>query len=194
MGIRSLSTASISTGVKRNKVWDQSAVVITNSYESIATVTVGAGGSSTVTFSSIPSTYTHLQIRGSHKASNPVWATIVLNSDSTTSNYASHRFEATDNSVIAESFTTTQQNKIFTTYPYTGASVIDILDYKNTNKYTTLRGLNGWAGDGTGGMNGEVNYMSGLWMNTAAINSISITLSGQTFQQHSSFALYGIRG
>ena len=32
-------------------------------YESIATVTVGAGGSSSVTFSSIPSTYQHLQIR-----------------------------------------------------------------------------------------------------------------------------------
>ena len=32
-------------------------------YESIATTTVGAGGTSTVTFSSIPSTYSHLQVR-----------------------------------------------------------------------------------------------------------------------------------
>ena len=32
-------------------------------FDSIATVTVGAGGSSSITFSSIPSTYTHLQIR-----------------------------------------------------------------------------------------------------------------------------------
>ena len=36
---------------------------VTNSYESIATVTVGSGGSSSLTFSSIPATYTHLQIR-----------------------------------------------------------------------------------------------------------------------------------
>ena len=33
------------------------------SYESIATVTVGAGGSSSISFTSIPSTYKHLQIR-----------------------------------------------------------------------------------------------------------------------------------
>jgi len=166
----------------------------TNSYESIATVSVGSGGSSTITFSSIPSTYTHLQLRAAHKSSNPVWATIVLNSDSTTSNYASHRFEATDNTVIAESFTSGQTNKIFTTYPFTGSSVVDFLDYKNTNKYKTIRGLNGWVGDGVGGSNGEVNYMSTLWMNTSAITSISITLSGQTFQQYSHFALYGIKG
>ena len=37
---------------------------VLNSYESIATVTVGAGGTSTITFSSIPTGYTHLQIRG----------------------------------------------------------------------------------------------------------------------------------
>jgi hypothetical protein len=38
--------------------------LVTTSYESIETVTVGSGGSATVlTFSSIPATYTHLQIR-----------------------------------------------------------------------------------------------------------------------------------
>ena len=37
---------------------------ITGSYESIATVTVGSGGSSYIEFTSIPGTYTHLQIRG----------------------------------------------------------------------------------------------------------------------------------
>ena len=35
-----------------------------NSYYQIGTTTVGAGGSSSITFSSIPATYTHLQIRG----------------------------------------------------------------------------------------------------------------------------------
>ena len=194
MGIRSLSTASISTGTKRSKVWDQSAVVITNSYESIATYTVGSTAQSTITFSSIPSTYKHLQLRASHKSSSPVWATMNLNSDSTASNYASHRLEGTDNSVIAESFTSSQQNKVFTTYPFFGASVIDFLNYQSTNTYKTVRGLHGWVGDGVGGNNGEVNFMSLVWMNTSAINSISINLSGQTFQQYSHFALYGIRG
>ena len=34
-----------------------------SSYESIQTITVGSGGASTIVFSSIPSTYAHLQIR-----------------------------------------------------------------------------------------------------------------------------------
>ena len=40
-----------------------SANTTTTSYESIATVTVGSGGSSEVNFTSIPGTYTHLQVR-----------------------------------------------------------------------------------------------------------------------------------
>jgi hypothetical protein len=32
-------------------------------FESIATVTVGGGGAATVEFTSIPATYTHLQLR-----------------------------------------------------------------------------------------------------------------------------------
>jgi hypothetical protein len=40
-----------------------SKLTVSNSYESIATTTVGSGGSATVTFSSIPATYKHLQVR-----------------------------------------------------------------------------------------------------------------------------------
>ena len=36
---------------------------VTSSYESIATVSVGSGGQSSIVFSSIPSTYKHLQLR-----------------------------------------------------------------------------------------------------------------------------------
>jgi hypothetical protein len=75
------------------------------------------------------------------------------------------------------------------TSTFTGG-VIDILDYSNTNKYKTFRGLSG--GDTNGA--GNVFLRSGLWMSTSAINSIVITPNGNTFAQHSSFALYGIKG
>ena len=63
----------------------------TGSYESITTVTVGAGGSSTISFSSIPSTYQHLQVRfnGSITTSGGAMG-IYFNSDSTSTNYYQH--------------------------------------------------------------------------------------------------------
>jgi hypothetical protein len=50
----------------------------TTAYESISTVTVGGGGVSDVTFSSIPSTFTHLQIRFIGKDNRSGVATSVL--------------------------------------------------------------------------------------------------------------------
>ena len=62
----------------------------TNSYESIATVTVGAGGSSSISFSSIPSTYKHLQIRSINLSSSTDNNILMrFNSDSG-ANYSRH--------------------------------------------------------------------------------------------------------
>ena len=65
------------------------------SYESIATVTVGSGGSSSIDFTSIPSTYTHLQLRMTARCTaqsggNPTNVYLRFNSDSG-SNYAWHQ-------------------------------------------------------------------------------------------------------
>jgi hypothetical protein len=67
--------------------------VAPSSYESIATVTVGSGGSSSIDFTSIPSTYKHLQLRimANANASNRIC--IAYNSDTNTSNYNSHYIE-----------------------------------------------------------------------------------------------------
>jgi hypothetical protein len=73
--------------------------------------------------------------------------------------------------------------------PIFRASVLDILDYSNTNKYKTLRALD--AGDSNG--SGNMEILSNLWMNTAAITSITLTLDSGNFTQYSSFALYGIK-
>lgn len=197
MGIRSLRTASISTGTKRSKVWDQSAVVVTNSFESIATVSVGAGGSSTITFSSIPSTYTHLQIRGIGRdsSSHNAYLFMRFNTD-TNANYTRrvlggnggsvYSSGAIDVSIIGAPYSLPSTANFF------GASVIDILDYKNTSKYKTVRGITGW--DNNGGSNyGNVELFSGLWRNTNAITSIELSCES-TFAQYSQFALYGIKG
>lgn len=162
-----------------------------SSYESIATVTVGSGGSSTITFSSIPSTYKHLQVRALY-LENGSYADIrmQLNSD-TGSNYAWH-FLYGDGSSAGASATSNGTNMDIATggtSTYPGVFVADILDYTNTNKYKTVRTLGGADGNGTG----YVDLTSGLWLNTAAVSTISLFVSNQTINQYSSFALYGIK-
>jgi len=167
---------------------------VTNSYESIATVTVGATAVSTITFSSIPSTYTHLQVRCIFKPSNGNSANISFNGDTGSSNYRWHYLYGSGTSVAAGA---DLQSKGYLGYAGTNAGyftfVTDILDYTSLNKYKTVRTFNGYETNS----DGFVMLASCLWFNSsiAAINSITIGMnSGETLTQYSQVALYGIRG
>ena len=168
-------------------------------FESIATVTVGSGGAANVEFTSIPGTYQHLQIRAIGR--NTTAATGLdgvfaqFNSD-TGSNYARHNLIGNGTSASASATTSTtvmvfgQIPKNNETADRFGVFVCDILDYANTNKYTTTRSLLGTDLNGSG----EVRLTSGLWQNSAAVTSIKLTCETNNFAQYSHFALYGIKG
>jgi hypothetical protein len=172
------------------------------SYESISTVTVGSGGSASISFTSIPATYTHLQIRVFGQTSRATYGndqmTMRVNGD-TGSTYSSHNFYGTGTAVTASGLAT--QTNIDLTYKLGttnssafGAFIIDILDYANTSKYKTIRNLAGVDINGTiASYGGEVGLSSGLWQSTSAITSLSFTATAN-FTQYSSFALYGIKG
>jgi hypothetical protein len=173
---------------------------VTNSYESIATVTVGSGGSGTINFTSIPSTFKHLQIRyiaRSNNAANVNSATgIQFNSD-TGSNYSSHLVAGDGSSAGTDAFSS--QTYMFgylvaggnANSGVFGTGIIDILDYTNVNKNKTVRALNGIDNNGSG----ISRFTSGLWINTSAITSILIdNRSGNVYSQYSQFALYGVKG
>jgi hypothetical protein len=176
----------------------QSPFVITNSYESISTTTVGSGGSASVTLSSIPATYTHLQIRGILRASYNLSNTsmrLTFNSD-TGNNYDAHNLNGIGSSVTVGA-ETSNPYIVFARGAYDGLTsgifttfVIDILDYANTNKNKTIRVLNGYDANGEG----QVSLRSGLWRSTSAITSINLFSNVGDIMQHSQFALYGIRG
>ena len=161
-------------------------------YESIATVTVGAGGSSTVTFSSISGSYSHLQIRGMF-LSNAAEENMRMrfNSDSG-SNYARHYLGGNGASAFAAA-TANESYAIVGLSPNStqpGSCVIDVLDYSKTTKYKTSRSLYGDDKNGAGYM----FLCSGLWQNTAAVTSIELSFTGSaTFSQYSKLALYGIK-
>lgn len=169
-----------------------------SSYESIATVTVGAGGSSSISFSSIPSTYKHLQIRYIARSSAAVTVAtnrLQFNSD-TGNNYKSHYVAGNGSSAFAGVFSETffgaggvyagasASSSVF------GIGVIDILDYTNTSKNTTTRALGGIDNNGSG----EIGMQSSLWINTSSVSSITINPEAGNFIQYSSFALYGVKG
>ena len=168
------------------------------SYDSIATATVTSGGTSSITFSSIPSTYTHLQVRALMKSTttgtsaNDVW--FQLNGD-TGSNYATHYLFGAGSGTPTSGAVTTQ-TKFFAanTAPYVGNTpfgvmITDILDYGNINKYKTARSLAGADLNGTG----WIGLSSGLWMSTAAVTSITILPGANSFDTNTQISLYGIK-
>jgi hypothetical protein len=167
-------------------------------YESIATVTVGSGGSSSITFSSIPSTYAHLQIRGIARDSRSNAATnlyIQYNSD-TGANYTAHSLYGNGSSAVAAFEGTNQTSALAARVTGNnsasnafGGFVIDILDYANGNKYKTSRSLAGHEDNSSG----AIWFISGLWMSTSAVTSITITPVTSPILQYSHFALYGIK-
>lgn len=168
------------------------------SYESIATVTVESGGAANVEFTSIPSTYQHLQIRGIVRESTGGYDQLYvqLNAD-TGNNYSKHALYG-DGSAVTATGNATQNHISVAAIPGSNQTssvfaggVIDILDYKDTNKYKTIRSLAGV--DVNGG--GYAWFSSGLWQNTNAVTSIKLySSSAVNLAQYSSFALYGIKG
>lgn len=167
-------------------------------FESIATVTVGAGGSSSLSFASIPSTFQHLQIRGIGRNTNTnAGAQILylnLNGDTTTGNYAKHDLRGNGSATGSGGGGNDQGfdgmvNGNFTASVFSGY-VIDILDYANTNKNKTIRVLHGFDSNG----DGRIYLNSNLWKNTNAVSSFTITTSSGNLAQYSHFALYGIKG
>jgi hypothetical protein len=172
-------------------------VKFTDFYQ-IATTTLGSA-QSTITFSSIPQDYTHLQIRGilrSDRSANPNDPIQFRFNSDTASNYSSHNLTGNGSSASSGVDLGTSILEGRVTGPTAPAStfsaeVIDILDYANTNKYKTVRWLNAHDRNGAG----QVKLLSGNWRNTAAITSITFSsVTASNFVQYSSLALYGIKG
>lgn len=167
---------------------------VTSSYESIATVTVGSGGTANVDFTSIPATYTHLQIRFILQSNTGDQSILTFNNQKVSGDYRFHWLAGNGSAASAGASGTTDSIKFIQSGTSTSGSVfnvgvIDILDYANTNKNKTVRTLTGRDNNGSG----QVELTSGLWMKTEAINRI--TFIGQSsWNQYSQFALYGIKG
>lgn len=187
--ITNFSTSSIRSGVKRKRFWDQNAVA--NSFFSIATTTVGAGNASNIEFTNIPQTYTHLQIRGILRNTTAIANNRIQFNSDTGANYSWH--ELYGDGASAGSGASSGASYMYAgNHPTTSSTfavyVIDILDYRDTNKFKTVRTLSGYDLNGSG----VVGLRSGNWRSTSAITSIKLYPGSDSFAQYSSFALYGV--
>lgn len=155
----------------------------------------GTGSSNTITFSSIPSTYTSLQIRGSFlDVTGGQIITMRFNGDTGT-NYAAHDLYGLSNGTVAAdgyaSASSFYVQELGTRLTYPSPAIVDIHNYASTTQYKTARVFSGI--DANSATQSGVELGSGLWMNTAAINSISIICTAN-FATTTKVSLYGMIG
>jgi len=162
----------------------------------IASQTVGSGGASSVTFSSIPNTYNDLYIYASTRdtTSGVVGNTLVAAfNGSTTGIYAfvlsgggsspgvgSYAF---GRDIGADTSGSATANTFSNNYIY-------ISNYASTTAYKSYmlnRGLENNATE-------DYNYIvTGVWQSTSALNSITFSPSGSSsFVQYTTFYIYGV--
>ncbi len=162
-----------------------------NTYEAIATQTLGSAAAS-VTFSSIPGTYTDLVlVMSATGSSSGLDIRVQVNSDTGT-NYSITRLlgytTATSNRATSATYMQlTNSVGIGTTEPTT--HLLQFNNYSNTTTYKTmLVRYNQFQGAFS-----EVAAEVGLWRSTSAISSITFSLSSSTYASGSTFNLYGIK-
>lgn len=153
------------------------------------------------TFNSIPSTFTHLQLRVFGRATfnnGGFNGSVYLTFNGSSANYG-QRHTLSGNGSSASSFAGTSSNQIALIGVVSdagsiannyGCAIIDILDYANTNKNKTVRVIGGADNNGTANF-GAVSLGSQAWLDTAAITSIQVGTDA-TFAANSHIALYGI--
>ena len=177
---------------------------VATAFDSIATVTSTGAPGSTITFSNIPQTYKHLQIRYIAKDTYTGGAVniIYMSVNSTNSIYSKHNLYGNGTSVTASAAANGSQSYILLDYAMAqGAStanmmavgIIDIHDYSSTNKNKTLRAITGYDYNSSS-PTGVVSLNSSNINTTSAITSILLGSQGDAFTSSSVFCLYGIKG
>lgn len=162
-------------------------------YVAIATTTVGAGGTASIDFNSIPSTYTDLLIKLSTRTTGAGAADVSLRFNSATTNYSYRDLEGNGSSVASYNGTSFlwagEANRGDSTASTFSNIEIYIPNYRSSNNKTI-------SVDSVTENNGTLAYIdliAGLWSNTAAITSISLLLSSGNHAQYSTATLYGIK-
>ena len=182
----------------------------TPAWDNIATYSAGA--TSLITLSSIPSTYKYLRIvtrLRDVRTGAPYSGTLLsFNGTPTGTNYAytwTYGDSRTNNTAPFEDSTSGAANIGLVTCgtsPYVSDgsiyaySILDIFDYQNTSKATTVLGYSGFMDNASSySIKNQIVFMvNGTWNDTSTVNSIYLTPSNPNYAGSVRVALYGIKG
>lgn len=199
------SSSALRSGIKNyarylNVLAGSEQFSVSGTYELLQT-TVLSTNEPSVTFSSLNSTYgstyKHLQLRmvtRNNANDTALWIGVQFNGDSG-SNYGRHYLVGTGSAVQAA--TSTSQTYIIAgesvsaqiTSGSFASTVFDIYDPFNTSKNTMTRSYSGQTGS-----RNRIWLHTGVWLNTAALTSIAISIpQGGSYIAGSRFSLYGIK-
>jgi hypothetical protein len=165
-----------------------------NTYIQIgSTVTVGSGGAASIDFTSIPATYTDLVLKLSARATSTT-IDVKINFNSTTTGYSRRNLNGNGSTVSSSSASDAWIGAIDGSNQFTDTfsnTEIYIPNYASANNKS-------YSVDSTAEDNATLAFatlIAGLWSNTAAITSISLSaLAGSlTFAEYSTASLYGIK-
>jgi hypothetical protein len=166
----------------------------------IEAYTVSGSAVSSKTFSSIPGSYTHLELEWqarSDRGTTDSYITMQLNGDTGAHyNWAMCEGSAAGNGSGGAYSTATPQIAIISgnsaPSSYVGSGMMRIPWYAGTQWFKTWHASGQWGG-GTGGGNAQARLYSGEWTSLAAITALKLISDGVNgFQIGSTFTLYGI--
>lgn len=200
--IGSLTRSSLANKKQYRSLLAGNEPVSYGAYELISS-TVLTSTATSITFSSVPQTYKHLQIRMTARlTSGSGFQPLRMRFNGAgAATYLMHYLEGNSSVASSGGFTTItdgirQQGMMAgsaTAAGVYGAAVIDILDYASTTKNTTVRTLAG--GINTADTTARITLNSGAWVDTAAVTEIRIAENaGATMAIGTRVSLYGILG
>lgn len=162
-------------------------------YRKIASVTVGAGGAGSIDFTSIPGTYTDLELKLSLRVTGAV-SDVALRFNGSTTSYSRRALSAyspnASSASASDAYIGPANESGYTASSFSSVSIY-IPNYAgSTNKSISVDQV-----QESNQTSVYMNLFANLWSNTAAITSIKLeALSGSlTFAQHSTAVLYGIK-
>ena len=163
-------------------------------FEKIATVDVGAGGTASIDFTSIAASWTDLCIKFSLRSNHASVADFVkIRFNGSSTSYSLRALYGVDSTAASQSFTellgaidgNTATSSTF------GNGEYYIPNYAgSTNKSLSVDSI----GESNAANGSYAWFGAGLWSNSAAITSIALTpFNGTSFNQYSTATLYGIK-